>query len=134
MLLGVARCLVMMVVLLLTITVAEAGRGDAFFADLVRDLSPVNARGKVDLLAARIKDGRVTIEDFSSYYFRKHPGVRGTPQYRKKWERNMRINFSIINHEKKRNDPGKEIMARRAVELTLYRLQDDAPQAGESPN
>ena len=122
--------LVVVGILLLAFTVAaEAGRQDVFFATLTKDLTPANGQAAVDLLAARIKGGKVTVEDFADYYFRKQPRPRYRPENRKRWIRNMRINFSIINHQSRKHDPQKEILARRAVEVTLFRLKEARPES-----
>ncbi len=99
---------------------AASGKSTHFLQQLVTDVTPANSAEKVNILAKRIDSGEVTVEQFADFYFANR---KGGGESRKKWVRNMNINFRILNRHTRKYNPQKELLAKRAVELTLHRLR-----------
>jgi hypothetical protein len=114
---------------------AAPATGTEYLKQLVSDVTPANARGKIVQLAAKVDRKEVTVGEFADLYF----GGKGAGgEGRKKWVRNMTRNFRIISSRKQIYSPQQKILAMRSVEVTLLAMhqrgiRNDGPAVTTPP-
>ncbi len=108
---------------------AAAGSGETL-EEFAAGVTVANVREKVLNLSRRAASNKMTVEEFTDLYFRRTAAGEVSPQLRRRFIANMRLNLRIVGRAGKGVPAAEAIRAERSIETVLFRLQRTYAVAG----